>query len=80
VFDPVARGVSTGDHPQPYRQDAGAAPYAYRSRLNPSTVYRLLNQHGLMKPDPHKAENRRKFEAELANDIWHYLASRIMPH
>jgi putative transposase len=39
-------------------------------RLSPSTVYRLLNQHGLMKPDPHKAEDRRKFEAELANEIW----------
>lgn len=39
-------------------------------RLNPSTVYRLFNHHGLVKPEREKAEDRRKFEAELANDIW----------
>lgn len=38
--------------------------------LNPSTVYRLLKQQGLVRPGREKAEDRRKFEAELANDIW----------
>jgi transposase InsO family protein len=38
--------------------------------LNPSSVYRLLNQQGLMRPGREKAEDRRKFEAELPNEIW----------
>jgi transposase InsO family protein len=39
-------------------------------RLNPSTVYRYLNRQGLMRPGREKAEDRRKFEAELPNEIW----------
>ncbi len=38
--------------------------------LNLSGVYRLLNWHGLMKVKEHQTEDRRKFEAELPNDIW----------
>lgn len=39
-------------------------------RLSPSSVYRLLKREGLGKPTEGKAEDRRKFEAELANEIW----------
>lgn len=39
-------------------------------RLNVSTVYRLLNQQGLVRPQRERAEDRRKFEAELANEMW----------
>jgi putative transposase len=39
-------------------------------RLHPSSVYRLLHRHGLVRPETEKAEDRRKFEAELANEIW----------
>jgi transposase InsO family protein len=39
-------------------------------RLNPSSVYRLLKREGLLKQAEQKAEDRRKFEAELANEIW----------
>ena len=38
-------------------------------RLNASGVYRLLKREGLNKPAEQKAEDRRKFEAELANEI-----------
>ena len=34
-----------------------------------TTIYRLFHQHGLMDTSP-KPEDRRKFEAELPNDIW----------
>lgn len=34
-----------------------------------TTLYRLLHQHDLMDNAP-KPEDRRKFEAQLANDIW----------
>jgi transposase InsO family protein len=34
-----------------------------------STLYRLFHLHGLMDQSP-KPEDRRKFEAELVNDIW----------
>jgi len=34
-----------------------------------STLYRLFHRHGLMDQSP-KPEDRRKFEAELVNDIW----------
>ena len=34
-----------------------------------STLYRLFHRHGLMAQAP-KPEDRRKFEAELVNDIW----------
>lgn len=37
--------------------------------LNQSTVYRFLNDQGLMKRDTVK-KDRRKFEAELPNDLW----------
>ena len=37
--------------------------------LNPSTVYRFLKSHGLMKREAVK-KDRRKFEAELPNDLW----------
>jgi putative transposase len=37
--------------------------------LNPSTVYRFLHRHDLIKPAG-QAPDRRKFEAELPNDLW----------
>lgn len=37
--------------------------------LSPSTVYRFLHGHGLMHRT-HKPVDRRKFEAELPNDLW----------
>jgi len=39
-------------------------------RLSPSSVHRLLKREGLHKPAEQKPEDRRKYEAELANDIW----------
>jgi len=38
--------------------------------LYPSTVYRLLHQHNMMKPPGSMPVDRRKFEAELPNDLW----------
>jgi putative transposase len=38
--------------------------------LNLSTVYRFLHRHQLMKPDWQPAPDRRKFEAELPNELW----------
>lgn len=38
--------------------------------LNPSTVYRFLHQHDLMELVRPVPEDRRKFEAELPNDLW----------
>ena len=38
--------------------------------LNLSTVYRFLHCHNLMNPAQSKPEDRRKFEAELPNDLW----------
>jgi len=38
--------------------------------LNPSTVYRFLHQQNLMNLTRHKPVDRRKFEAELPNDLW----------
>jgi transposase len=47
--------------------------------LSHATVYRFLQSEGLLhRPEPSPVD-RRKFEAELPNDIWHYPASRIMP-
>jgi putative transposase len=40
------------------------------AELKLSTVYRFLHQHNLMKTDSHQPEDRRKFEAELPNDLW----------
>ena len=37
--------------------------------LNNSTVYRFLHEHNLMSPQV-KPVDRRKFEAELPNDLW----------
>jgi putative transposase len=39
-------------------------------KLNLSTVYRFLHQHNLMKHDVQPAPDRRKFEAELPNELW----------
>jgi putative transposase len=39
-------------------------------KLNASGVNRLLKREGLVKPAEQKAEDRRKFEAEFANEIW----------
>lgn len=39
------------------------------TRLNESTVYRFLKGRGLMKRE-HAPKDRRKFEAELPNDLW----------
>jgi putative transposase len=38
--------------------------------LNPSTVYRFLHGHDLMELTRCVPEDRRKFEAELPNDMW----------
>jgi len=38
--------------------------------LSRSTVYRFLNQNGLMERNRAVPEDRRRFEAELPNDIW----------
>ncbi len=38
--------------------------------LNPSTVYRFLHRHDLMELSRPVPEDRRKFEAELPNDLW----------
>ncbi len=38
--------------------------------LSLSTVYRFLHKHNLMKLTQSKPEDRRKFEAELPNDLW----------
>jgi transposase InsO family protein len=35
-----------------------------------TTVYRFLHEHNLMKSYQQPAEDRRKYEAELPNDIW----------
>jgi putative transposase len=40
------------------------------TELNLSTVYRFLHRHNLMKVKKHQPEDRRKFEAELPNDMW----------
>jgi transposase InsO family protein len=38
--------------------------------LAPTTVYRFLESNGLMKVTASAPEDRRKFEAELPNDLW----------
>jgi transposase InsO family protein len=38
--------------------------------LNNSTVYRFLHQQNLIHPQAKKPVDRRKFEAELPNDLW----------
>jgi transposase InsO family protein len=38
--------------------------------LKPSTVYRFLHAQNLMRPQGAHIQDRRKFEAELPNDIW----------
>jgi transposase InsO family protein len=38
--------------------------------LNLSTVYRFLHRQGLMYPAKKLPQDRRKFEAELPNDLW----------
>jgi len=38
--------------------------------LSPSTVYWFLHQQDLMSPARCKPQDRRKFEAELPNDLW----------
>jgi putative transposase len=38
--------------------------------LAPTTVYRFLDHNGLMKMSRHTPEDRRRFEAELPNDLW----------
>src|SRR3990172_8794991 len=40
------------------------------TELNLSTVYRLLHRRNLMKINSLQPEVRRKFEAELPNDLW----------
>jgi putative transposase len=38
--------------------------------LAPATVWRFLKQHGMGRLDAPLPEDRRKFEAELPNDLW----------
>lgn len=40
------------------------------AHLSQSTVYRFLHQHDLMGKDTAAPVDRRKFEAELPNDLW----------
>ncbi len=40
------------------------------TRLNPTNVWRFLHQHGLMFESQEAGVDRRKYEAELPNDIW----------
>lgn len=40
------------------------------TELNLSTVYRFLHQRQLMRVNSRQPEDRRKFEAELPNDLW----------
>ena len=40
------------------------------TELKPSTVYRFLHRRNLMKLNSLEPEDRRKFEAELPNDMW----------
>ncbi len=39
-------------------------------KLNNSTVYRFLHQQNMMYPGEKNPADRRKFEAELPNDLW----------
>lgn len=39
-------------------------------KLRPTTVYRFLHRQGLMYPNAPRPVDRRKFEAELPNDLW----------
>jgi len=45
-----------------------------------TTVYRFLHHHNLMGKQAPPSSDRRKFEAEFPNDLWHYASSRIMWH
>ena len=38
--------------------------------VSPATVYRFLHHHGLMAPAQSSLPDRRRFEAELPNDLW----------
>jgi len=38
--------------------------------LAPATLWRFLKQHGMIRLDAPVTEDRRKFEAELPNDLW----------
>lgn len=49
-------------------EERGMAPV--KTRLNTSGVYRFLKAYDLMNPDAPGPEDRRKFEAELPNDLW----------
>jgi transposase InsO family protein len=40
------------------------------ARLNPSTLYRIFHHHGRMGKQKAHPVDRRRFEAELPNDIW----------
>ena len=40
------------------------------TELNKTTVYRFLHQNGLMELTGHHPVDRRRFEAELPNDLW----------
>jgi putative transposase len=40
------------------------------TKLSFSTVYRLFHRHHLMTPFASSPQDRRKFEAELPNDLW----------
>ena len=49
------------------------------TNLSLSTAYRVLHGQGLMTREQAPVD-RRKFEAELPNDLWHYAEFRIMPN
>ena len=47
-------------------------------RVTPATIYRLFREHGLMDKETEPVD-RRRFEAELANEIWQSDASQALP-
>ena len=55
--------------PVPMLLEVSNARHLVPATTGLTTLYRLFHHHGLMDKSP-KPEDRRKFEAELANDIW----------
>jgi transposase InsO family protein len=54
----------------PVRKLIERLEYGGRGKLSQTTVYRFLRERGLMKAQQFIPEDRRKFEAELPNDLW----------
>jgi putative transposase len=54
----------------PVRKLVGQLEQAGWGKFSQTTVYRFLRDRGLMKAQQMIPEDRRKFEAELPNDLW----------